>query len=212
MKITNRTKYPTRALRRMVSWICKQLPFPVSQITELEVGNHSQGNSGTVDPVGYKRTGRLNDRRRNYLLKLWLKEEPAFTRNAVYTAVFYLAHAEYHNEKSNWTSSAYCQREADRIADRWQAQKQELWTEWSKPDLRETAAPIAVGDVLDPSVLLREMQSNGRPKKSKKQVNAERAQAHLANWERKLKMAQTKVRKYRRQVRRYVREGVLEES
>ena len=48
-------------------------------------------------------------------------------------------------------------------------------------------------------------QRESKPKPSRQERNAVRAASNLAAWERKLKLAKTKVSKYRKQVRYYER-------
>jgi len=212
MKITNRTPIPNRVYRRMVAWCCKQLPIPVSSIVELEIGTHSTGNSGDVKNGYFTHGGRQGLKK--FKLRLWLQVENSqepFSRDQIYTVAFYLAHVDSQLERSSWAGQGTANREANRIAERWEQQRAKLWTDWNRPDLRETVKPVNVGEVLSPEELLQTFRG-GKPKKSRKQINAERAKAHLDKWERKLKLAKTKVTKYRRAVRRYVREGVLENA
>lgn len=72
--------------------------------------------------------------------------------------------------------------EERKAVEAFEAERESLLEEWSKPTARVE-----------------------KPKKSRQEVNADRNAKLLAQWERKLKIAKTKVAKYRRKRRYYER-------
>jgi hypothetical protein len=206
MKITeNKSNIPNRAIRRMISWVCRQAKMPVSLIDGVMITR-----AGTSRTSAHRT---CEDK-----LNLWLKVPPEWRRindsYLIYSVAWYVCKERKRQNGGkhgvHWDSADTIQRTA-------KAKLDELNKSWLKPDKREAPPdkPIEIGfanpaDVLGAFERSKWEAKKSKAKKSRKQINAERAEKNLRNWERKLKLAQTKVRKYRASVRRYEREGVLE--
>lgn len=202
MKLKNTSQVPDRVLRRMIAWVCRKYGLPVRKIQQVEASSCNGGIKGRVSHHDGKRW--------NLSLSICRDIRDA-NRDLVYTVTWYIAHIQGRIETGTWVRQGSASREARNMSNEFQRQESSLLNEWHKPDLREPVKTVEVGQILTPEELLVSMKTRKTPKKkTRKQTNAERAAKNLKNWERKLKLASTKVKKYRHQVKRYQREGVLE--
>ena len=205
MKVAkNTSNVPSRVVRRMVSWACQNCDVPVKAVGNITIQKGRRSNCRGKKTLNPDKTAYRWD------LKLFFPEsletiEDSYT---VYAVAWYLSKACERNGNRNSANSR--QREFIK-------KQVQLLDEWSKPDFRETGttSEIEVGVFATPAEVLgafvkSQKETRSKTQKTRKQINADRAAKNLANWERKFKLAETKVKKYRQQVRRYQREGVLE--
>ena len=199
MKLENTTNVPNYYLRRMISWICKQLEVPVRQVRYAKFGNRSHlsysghawstyilcNTDPRLDkfPAGRKRSGEGPMDRKHALVCIAAHE-------ICHLATLYReARGQKKTRrggKSRGGSEAVVRREETRIAELFERNRNTLTELWSTPP--------------------KKLQADRR--KSAVQQREERAAANLARWERKLKLAKTKVAKYRKTVRYYDRRHV----
>ena len=229
MKLKNTTDYPDHLLRRMVRWCAKEIDpgWHIGRIDEIDyrytrcaipvrVQKAWMAKYGTPATLTYPLiTGVAQYRRRRLRVSIappkhWRPTtlnhrrvdlpQTAIDRDTalVQVTAHELAH-HYQYEKE--LRGAKCsgvngkmggsEDRTDRIAWRVTAaflvKRESLWAEWSR-EPEQVAAFVA-------------------PRKSRKEQNHERAAMHLAAWEKKLKRAETAVKKYRAVLRRYEREA-----
>lgn len=94
----------------------------------------------------------------------------------------------------------HCDRAGRRVLAAFEADRERLLAEWNAEPLRAAAA-LAPEPNPEPQP--------AAPALSAAQRRAAKAATDLARWERKLKLAKTKVAKYRAKVKRYRKRGVL---
>ena len=182
----------------MTAWCCKQVECKASYLKEAEFGKRSRGHfngwasrSGGIRVVigpessfPYKDgfyPGRSGEAFRSADMNDQLEALIAVTAHEV-------THIRDYVERPHRSGDERTTQREERLAvEAFRADRDRLVAKWS---IEPQKAPA-------------------KPKKPRKQINAERAEKNLKTWERKLKLAETKVKKYRQQVGRYEREGVL---
>jgi hypothetical protein len=189
MKIKNTTDFPDWFLRRMISWVCSRriIEWSPRKIREATYRNSSGlGGSGLAYTTwGEFRVSVMPVRSRK-IPKEGMRE--VYDRDRIRSLVSLTAHEITHlTQEIRVLRGKNCEGNA-----RWQARQvkeefirneDELVAKWMKPPAYAT-----------------------KPKKAKppvQEVRYERAKKNLANWERKAKLAKTKIQKYRKQVRYY---------
>lgn len=199
MKFKNSTDFSDRFLRRMLSWVCREVGYPLRRIRDVEFGNRqTAAYSGRAwysrrilvrvgpEPQFPKRETRPGT---NYK---WLVDR---TEALVVVTAHEVAHLLQYSDGRihKLNDDRRCERDArwqeSRVLLAFRDARETLLAEWSdEPEVESKPKPAA---------------------KSKQEKNAEKADAKLREWQRKLKLAQTKVRQYKAKVKRYERLGVL---
>lgn len=187
VKLINTTDYSDTFLRRMVSWCCKQLGLPARRLKQARFGNsrrHFGGMAYWRSRIGV----RIGGDDCNHEVKHW-KFRDGFqivTHTRLEVLVSVTAHEIAHIEQfwrlgdkgrcveRNTEGMAYAVLKAFRLA------QDTLVAEWGQE--AKEAPKVA------PSVQERRQQA---------------VMAKLAAWQRKMKLARTKVAKYQRQARYY---------
>lgn len=191
MKIQNSTDWPVWFLRRMTAWCCKQLEMPVRDIRQVVFRNSRAawggcarywrgaitvcvGHSGHFPTRGYKHAnGHQNEINDRVECLVWVTAHEA-------------AHVAQKRTRTRQSGSGG----GSEIATEWCAApvltkfrelRESLLAEWSTP----------------PTVALR------APPQTLPERRAAKAQSDLAKWQRRLKLAQTKVKKLKVRVRYY---------
>lgn len=195
MRLTNTTDFPNHFLRRMVSWCCKQLDLPVRDVKAANFANSRSAWGGRA----YLRQRRISTRIGK------ASDFPATARQPgskvtetiadrleclVKVTAHELAHLDNYKHGSTTRlrgghggGEGRTQAMAFAVLRAFREQREQLVAEWSaEPKQREI-----------------------KTKLSRQEQNAQRAAKNLAAWERKMKLAKTKVSKYRKQVRYYER-------
>lgn len=217
MKLKNTSRFPTHAIRRMVGWICREIGMKPPALAEfrnrtwraysgraywtrrivVSIGPDSyKGGSGAIHhhyPMkhrGYKRA---------CLPAVEGSDYPTL-HDSIDTLVMVTAHELGHicHFRLGHTGRG-CEAKADAMARmvyrKWREQREALWAGWTATKAEPAAEPVAAEPTPAPT-----------PMKIKPDLIAQRrakAEAMLARWTRRLKLATTKCRKYRRTVRRY---------
>jgi len=213
LKLKNNTDFPDWFLRRMISWVCKNghIGWSTKKIRGgVEVRNRNKryaSSSGCAWPRGERMVLSIGtlDVFRPYLLDengkhiknddghgFKVADEPDRAAR-IRTLVELTAHEVTHLAQWEKTSDKgrYSEKEADRVA------------RWVLEDFKKEEAALTAAWMEPPKYAT-------KPKKEKptiKERNAAKARANLKTWERKLKLAKTKWKKYEQQVRRYEKEG-----
>jgi hypothetical protein len=224
MELINSTPYPDRFLRRMVSWCCRVLELPVSKVRKIRFRNREDGftsgycydTSGEiVVSVGVPRyqpespllrepglvfrseRGSYPDPTVRILVGPPEKLVQEHHRDLVRVTAHELAHRMLWLEGSRTRFSRRYNRARrgsseqqtiwfeNMVLEKFQAKKDELLAAW----LREPERAVARAAV----------------SKDPNREKLEKARGDLARWQRKLKLAQTKVRKYKGRVTYYER-------
>jgi hypothetical protein len=179
MKLKNTTDYPDHFLRRMVAWCCKQLECPPSIIREAAFRNRSDRyTSGHAYWAGRGRfvvsSGKLAADR--------VKDLVGVTAHEIFHL---LADSRGIRTRRHGKSSGSSERQTN-----WHQHKVEALF----VDKRET---ILGAWYAEPAA------RPAQPKPSVQDQRAAKAQAALDRWQRKLKLAQTKVRKLKQRAAYY---------
>lgn len=194
MRLKNTTHWPDHFLRRLVAWTCKEIGLPVRSIRLAEFGKRSRGafngrawSSGRirivigpasafpVEPHLYP--GRTSDAFMSPRMADQTEGLVAVTAHEVEHIYGYRNRKGKHRHSERFTRG-----EERRIMDLFRAQRDALLAEWN-----ETQEVVA------------------KPRRPVQDIRAEKAQKMIAAWERKMKLARTKIAKYKRQVRYYER-------
>ena len=185
MKLHNSTNYPDYFLRRMVSWCCKEIGLPVRHIREAKFRKggpcHSRGTSAS---------GRAW--RRRFVVTHGYADgddlEKLVMNDLVRTDAHELVHVFLFREGSNTRRSGNgggSERETNvymrRVYSAFEIKRDELLAAWNQPPKQRPATP--------------------KPTVQEKRAKA--VSEALARWQRKLKLAQTKVKQYRSKARYY---------
>lgn len=197
MKIRNSTDFPDHMLRRMVSWCCHQIGLPVRTVQVAQFRNrrtaawsgHAWENGDICVSIGPNEVFPQTDGRPG---------APQVINDRTEALIVVTAHELGHLlQYSDWDryqklkQTRRCEKDARLVETRtltaFRENRDDLLSEWSVPPSKRPT----------------------KPKPSRQATNAAKAEQKLAEWTRKLKLAQTKVRKYRQQVRRYERIGVI---
>lgn len=206
MKLNNTTSYSNRFLRRMVSWCCKELGLPVSFVKSISFGNrrvarfsgHCQHwKSGCRIVVNIDASNDRfpwTDNGTSSGIKGIVRTFADRTDCLVNVTAHELRHAmaeiDKERTRGNGRRVASSERttefDAQKVQAAFNANRDTLLAAWNEPLARKAA-----------------------PKQSAKENRADKARANLANWVRKSKLAATKVRKYKNQVRYYDRQATI---
>jgi hypothetical protein len=193
MKLRNSTDWPDYFLRRMVAWCCRQVDYKPSRVREAQFRNrtkrsysgHAYGSRRIVASVG-------PDSR----FPLKADDRPGMGNAAIAdrleALIVITAHELTHLHqydgrigklKSNGQTEADARWHSIKALESFRVNREALLAEWSLP-LAERPA---------------------KPSTSVQEKRAAKAQADLDRWQRKLKLAQTKIRKLKQRVRYYDR-------
>lgn len=198
MKLHNRTDWPDWMLRRMVAWCAKQIELPMRAVEAASFGRRSDGAySGhawyagrirvTIGPAtAYPTREHIYPDRKSKAYTA-----PAFAdpiEGLIGVTAHELAHI-YCYQQGSWKGRAKSyvgerrtMHEERRILDLFRADRAALLAAWNEP----------------PAAAL-------KSKPSRQERNEARIRKQLATWERKLKLAKTKVAAYRRKANYYDR-------
>jgi hypothetical protein len=186
MKLINTLDFPDFALRRMVSWVCREVGLPVRHIREIRFSRSRASYSGL------HRGGRLGCRLGVRLGPVTFPHVHcrfgvSSTWNDAWDLLVAIAAHEVghaHDYRERGTTDERCaelhEREVLRV---FQASRETLLAEW----------------------LVAPSEKPAKPRASIQEKRAAKAAAKLAEWQRKVKLANTKVKQYRRQVAYYER-------
>lgn len=191
MKIKNSTDWPVWFLRRMLSWCCKQLDMPAKDI-RLAVFRNSRaawggsayywrgaitvcvGAASYFPSKGYKHgNGHQNTITDRLECLVWVTAHEA--------AHVAQKHTRSRQSGSGGGSEISTEWHATPVLEQFRAMRDALLSKWNTP----------------PAATLRPPQPNLLDRRAAK------AKADLDKWTRKLKLAQTKVRKLKTRVRYY---------
>jgi hypothetical protein len=197
VKLQNSTNYGDRFLRRMVSWCCRQLEMPASYVRGCRFGNATNHWGGRA----YLRQRRIGvrvggptqtDRELKHHRFGDGFQVVTYSRLEVLliTAAHELAHLDLYrrgnrsrgNGRGHGGSERYTEGRAFNVLQVFRSDSERLVEEWS----------------LEPAVAARQVPSV-------QDRRALKAASKLVEWQRKAKLAATKVKQYKRQVRYYER-------
>jgi hypothetical protein len=191
MKLKNTTHWPDHFLRRMVAWVCKQVELPARSLKRADFGKRSRGcfngyawyrsmrirvviGPAKEYPVEpFHYPGRTNDQ---FLSPRYADQ----LEGLVGVTAHELQHLHRKAETGHGGGERHTRGEERRIHALFVANRDTLVAEWSAP-------PAAIA----------------KEKPSAQQRRAGKVQSSLERWQRKLKLAQTKVKKLRRQAAYY---------
>ena len=190
MKLINTTDIPTHLLRRLIGWVCKRLDLPVRYVREVALRKSKRRYGGLCRG---RRVGlRIGTASQFPAARLY--GDPVVDREEclVWIAAHELGHVAQIHERSRTRrqfertgntggSERYVERLAQGVLDAFRTDRPALWAAWS-------AVPAPRAKV---------------PTKTIVERRAEKARAMLERWQRKAKLATTKVKAYRRKVRYY---------
>lgn len=194
MKLTNTTDWPDHFLRRLVSYCCGQIGLPVRWMKSATFRN-TKGRR-TYSGLGGGRSIRATVTTRETAFPLPPDSRPGMDNESfadrlealVAITAHELEHCRQSREGRMTTLANRRGLERNtravevRVLRAFRADRDRLVAEWMAP-------PVRVA----------------KPKPSRAEANEARARKALADWQKKLKLAQTNVRKYRAKVRRYDR-------
>lgn len=192
MQLKNSTDWSDRFLRRMLTWCCNEIGYKVRDLRGVQFRNRKTKH--------YSGRAYLNQRRivvsiaarefqRLMTCRAHIAGKPIILHNRLEALVKVTTHELAHLCQWRDGRRKLVEHDADwhagHVLDLFRADHEQLIAAWSATAERPKA-----------------------PAKSKQQVNADKAEQFLVTWQRKLKLAQTKVKQYRAKVRRYERLGV----
>lgn len=208
MKLSNTTTWSNEFLRRMVSWVCKQLDLPVLQVSRARFRNRKQGCWSGLGGYGYGILVRIGPdsafpvepfhypgRKRDVFLSPRIADR---VEALVAITAHELTHVQdgmnecWHTRRARMRGSRRPKRiyggerrtmvEERRVLELFRENRENLLAQWNTPVNRQS-----------------------KPAMTRAERNEVKARNGLESWERKLKLAKTKVAKYRTKVRRYER-------
>ena len=184
MRLKNTTKFPTHFLCRLVSWCCKQVDLPAKQCRQAAFLNWKCWRGTAWSRHFIVRVGR--DAAYPYTFQ-YKKNAPAITHaDDIEHLVSLTAHELWHLVQymhRRRTNEAQNERVALTVLNEFRLHRDELLAEWSD----------------EPA------QRKAKPKLSVVDRRAVKVQAALDRWTKKLKLAQTKVKKLKAKARYYER-------
>jgi hypothetical protein len=194
MKLTNTTKWSDTFLRRMVSWACKEVGYPVRNIRLAKiVEDRGWGATGSSNWSNHTKDGSLTIKSGTKTeFSDQDKHELERIAHMVYVTagqIFYL-HSRHvgHKIADHGTSQASRRRKtkevATRIRESFTAHGKQLIDKWNKPRARKKEDP----------------NKSCLPKQTPKEKKVEAAKKMLATWERKNRLAQTKVKTWQKNI------------
>jgi len=194
VRLINTTSYPDYFLRRMISWCCKEIGYPIRQLQEAKFSRRTDGRtSGRAwwpsNRIHVSAGGTFADWQKSKR-RAWYGEASAEAqeRRRINALVHVTAHEIIHLWL-HWTELKWKAQErktewhAKRVKEKFLANREALLAAWRKEPKR-------------------------RPKKSPPTLQERRAvyaQKKLAEWTRKHKLAATKIKQYKAKVRYYER-------
>lgn len=192
MKIQNSTNWSDSFLRKMTSWVCRQLDMPIRKIKTAQFRNRTiecfsgraYGGTRFVVSIGPKRAFPLSCRNHAGVANFYLADRTEALINVTAHEVRHLTAAwtgERTRGNGKWCSSSEraTEHDAQKVLAAFRERRTELLLEWSVEQIRQVVGTV--------------------------EKRANKADKDLARWQRKLKLAQTKVRQYRKRVRYYER-------
>jgi hypothetical protein len=225
MKLKNSTTWTNRGLRRMVSWVCKNIGYPVRMLRGVTFRNrttdscsgHAEYWGTIVISIGPPECFPT----KTYRHRDGLQEELADRFEAL---VELTAHEIAHLDNKRrgvrsrrgggWGGS---ERDTDAISylvlRDFRKEREKLLADWGleppAPDLPDDARQTVVMPA-PPADLPSSRVATSPPRQSVVERRATRVEALLKQWQRKLKLAQGKVKLYARKARYYTKK--LEKS
>lgn len=192
MKLANSTEWPDYFLRRLVSWCCKELGLPSSKVRRAQFRNrtisaysgHAYTSMRFVASVGPAGRFPLNPDNRPGMKGTVIADRlEALVAITAHELAHLCQYAERRAPGLRRTRriERVTRREEVRVLSAFREQRDSLLAEWS-------AAPAT---------------RPAKPQASIQEKRAVKAQADLDRWQRKLKLAQTKIRKLKYRVRYY---------
>lgn len=201
MKIKNSTDWPNNFLRRMTAWCCRELKMSPGLVSSIQFRNR---NDGRTSGRAYWPSNRIVVSAGVSFLKYKAGRHHSYYgssngdenfRNRIDWLVRITAHELFHilahDEgvrtrrfgRSSGSSEKHTKHYERKVYESFLANRDALLAEWSaEPE----ATPVP-------------------PKPTRQELNDAKSRKQLATWERKLKLAKTKVAAYRRKVRYYDR-------
>lgn len=200
MNLKNSTDWSNLFLRRMLSWCCKQVGVPVRQLHKAEFGNRTDcaySGRGTwkrilvrIGPAScYPVKPHLYPGRTDEAFMSPLIEDRV--EGLIAVTAHELTHAREHYRMKKqpairalraWGSERQTMFEERRVLELFKQNREALLAEWSaEPSQRETQ------------------------QRTLQEKRAEKVQKDLSRWTRKLKLAQTKIRKLKQRASYYER-------
>ena len=203
MKLTNTTDWPDWFLRRMMAWSCKEIGLPVREVRQAQFGKRRRGafngharTSGLIRVVigpnesfptlPYLYPGRTSEA---FLSPGYADAIEALIGVTAHELTHLRTYTQFRYKpmirklRRGIHSERPTRFEERRVIETFRANRDALLAEWSAPP---AAKPR-------------------KPRPSRQEQNEAKARKLLAAWERKSKLARTKVAIYRRKVRRYDR-------
>lgn len=195
MKLQNSTDFPCWFLRRMISWVRRQLELPASILLQADFSNCRSCGRGRAWS-GKKilvRTG-PDDQHPSRAFTIQGEEGPVHV-DRIESLVSITAHELEHLrqfarfDRVGWDKRRFQRLEPDCIAAQkrvlrvFREQREALLAAWQAVPVRSAALSV--------------------PKPSLQEQRLQKAEACLARWQRKLKLASTKVKHYRKRVQYY---------
>lgn len=195
MKLNNSTSYPDYFLRRMVSWCCKELGLPVRWVNKATFKNARRSVSGLaggrsfIVRIGHERWFPSREWRRGGIT---VPSFPSRTDALVEVTLHELQHLNQsytRHTTPGWkkidlhdNAETDAQFAALHGYRKFVAERDALLATWSYPVPEKKSAPVSIVD-----------------------QRAAKVEADLARWTRKLKLAQTKIRKLKMRQRYYTK-------
>ena len=192
MKLRNSTPWPDHFLRRLVSWCARQVGLPPSKVRNVQFRNrskrsysgHAYGGGRIVCSVGPAHRFPTNPDHR-----------PGMDGESFADQLEALVAITAHEVRHLWQ---YANRKSNVLDAERRTEHDARWHEVrALRTFRENREALLAEWSVEPAA---------RPVKSKPSVQEQRAakvQASLDRWQRKLKLAQTKIRKLKRQAAYY---------
>lgn len=205
MRLKNTTNFPDCMLRRMVSWCCKELGLPVRRVMSAEF---RQRRVQRFSGLAYRRriivsvapdsffpwtdNGISPGLIRSGIVRTLADRTECLVNITAHELRHLVAYVDVERTRRRTTpgsSERYTERDAQVVLNAFRANREALLTEWNVTPIREA-----------------------KPKPTRQQQNEAKAREALARWERKAKLAKTKVAAYRKLVRYYDRVAAHQSS
>lgn len=200
MRIKNTSRFSYHFVRRMVTWACKEIgldPKHLRKVRFTKAGGWCRGRAWDHGEI----LVRCGPDRPDYPMDWTHRGVELIVKDATAAAIYVTGHELQHIK--NWTTringklldtvlreshdlEPHCVRMGKKVMLAFEDNREKLLAEWNKEPYVRAAAEAP-------------------PKKDIVAERFKKAKYDLANWERKLKLAKTKVSKYRDKVRYYQR-------
>lgn len=199
MKLRNTTHWPDYFLRRMLRWVCQQIELAPREINRAEFGKRASGCwngrawwSGRIRVVigpadcfpvePYQYPGTTDPA---YLSPRCVDQLEGLIAVTAHEATHIRQYRQRGRHGKRLNSERPTRFEERRVLELFKQQREQLVAEWSAPP------PAKAKTVITPQV-----------------QRAAKALRDLTRWQRKLKLAQTKVKQYKRRVNYYDSLGI----